>query len=341
MSLKSRVARAWSALLGHDLQTEFRRDIPPITSEDIEEIKSFFPMPKFFIFGHARSGTTMLARAIRIHPEVHCNYQAHFFTRPPLLESLVNRSDIGSWLSRSSNRWNQGRDLSPIVLRVCADYILEREARRMNKLIVGDKSPSSLMDGKAVELMHKVYPDGSLIYIIRDGRDTVISHRFQAFIEFPERLTKEDQDIRAHFAHNPEHFLSGQYSIFTEKSLRQAAKAWARNVDETNQSGRSLFHCRYLSLRYEDLLEHPWLKMLSVWEFLAAGEISADLEPVLNNEFSQNPDAEWQLEKASEIAQALNKGRHGSWQELFTSKDKEIFEQIAGTTLRAWGYESS
>jgi hypothetical protein len=31
-----------------------------------------------------------LMRLVRLHPEVHCNYQAHFFTRQPLLKSLVN-----------------------------------------------------------------------------------------------------------------------------------------------------------------------------------------------------------------------------------------------------------
>ena len=58
---------------------------------EVAEARTFFPLEKFFIFGHARSGTTMLTRLIRLHPEVHCNYQAHFFTRPPLLESAGSR----------------------------------------------------------------------------------------------------------------------------------------------------------------------------------------------------------------------------------------------------------
>ena len=152
---------------------------------------------------------------------------------------MVADEEVGAWLSRGSNRWNHGKDLSPIVLRVVADYILEREARMEGKRIVGDKSPSSLLDGEAVRLLHKVYPDSRLIYIVRDGRDTVLSHRFQAFIEFPERLTKEDQRIRSEFIKEPEPFLRGERSIFSPQALHRSAEGWVRNLSETDHSGTS------------------------------------------------------------------------------------------------------
>jgi hypothetical protein len=113
-------------------------------AEEVAEIKQFFPREKFFIFGHARSGTTLLMRLARLHPEVHCNYQAHFFTRKPLLKSLVNTPEAEEWLTRKSNRWNQGGDLSPLILRAAADIILERDAAREGKMIVGDRSSSTI-----------------------------------------------------------------------------------------------------------------------------------------------------------------------------------------------------
>jgi hypothetical protein len=45
-----------------------------------------------------------------------------------------------------------------MVLRAAADFILEREARQVGKRIVGDKSPSSLLDGQAVRLMREFIP---------------------------------------------------------------------------------------------------------------------------------------------------------------------------------------
>jgi hypothetical protein len=227
------------------------------------------------------------------------------------------------------------------VLRAVADYILEREARLDGKRIVGDKSPSSLLDGEAVRLMHKVYPDGYLIYIIRDGRDTAVSHRFQTLIEFPERLSKQDQRIRTEFAHHPEPFLSGERSIFTRDGLTRAAEGWVRNVVETDRQGRALFSDRYLTLRYEDLLRQPWEQMCRVWEFLGASPADDELHQALVAEMARNPDADWQQQKAQDIAQALQKGKQGTWLELFTARDRQIFRRIADQTLLAWGYQAT
>jgi hypothetical protein len=318
-----------------------RTDIPAISPEEVAEIKTFFPADKFFIYGHARSGTTLLARLVRLHPDVHCNYQAHFFTRAPLLQALVADQEVGAWLSRRSNRWNHGRDLSPVVLRAAADYIMEREARPLGKRIVGDKSPSSLLDGEAVGLMHNIYPDGSLVFIVRDGRDTALSHRFQAFIDNPQSLSAEDASIRQAFAADPEPFLKGQHSVFSERGIRLAAQGWVRNLAETDRAGRDLYGERYFSLRYEDLLADPCSAMSRLWVFLGAGGQGAGkLEAAIRDEMGHNPDADWQQQKAQEIASPLQKGRQGSWREMFTGRDRQIFQEVAGQTLAEWGYES-
>src|SRR5574339_121005 len=183
MSFLSRIRSAARILLKGEQKKKNRNSIPTITPEEVAEIKQFFPRDKFFILGHARSGTTLLMRLARLHPEVHCNYQAHFFTRPPLLKSLVNSAEIEEWLTRKSNRWNYGRDLSPLVLRASADFIMERDAARLGKRIVGDKSPSSTIHGQAVRDAYAVYPDAKLIYIVRDGRDVLVSERFRNFVE--------------------------------------------------------------------------------------------------------------------------------------------------------------
>ena len=327
-------------LKGTSPSKDHRKDIPVITPEEVAQIKQFFPLDKFFIFGHARSGTTLLARLIRVHPEVHCNWQAHFFTRPPLLESLVADPETGAWLARRSNRWNEGRDLSPLVLRAAGDFILERQARTLKKRIVGDKSPNSLLDGKAVTHMHAIYPDTRLIYIVRDGRDAVLSHRFQTFIDATQHLSKEDWDIRAAFVRHPEPFLQGERSIFTEKGIRCAAEGWVRNVSETSEAGKEIYKDHYISLRFEDLLEDHWKEIGRLWKFLEANMELPGLEEAIATELQQNPDADWQQQKAGEIALSLQKGKKDSWREMFTTRDREIFLDIATGALQAWGYSA-
>lgn len=322
-----------------------RREVPSLTPEEVAEARQFFPLDKFFIFGHARSGTTLLTRLVRLHPKVHCNYQAHFFTRPPLLEALVTDEQVGQWLSRRSNRWNLGRDLSPLVLRAAADFIMERDARRVGKAepgcMVGDKSPNSLLDDEAVRLMLKIYPDARLVFIVRDGRDALVSHRFQAFIDRQEYISTEDQRIRDAYIRNPAGFLSGQRSIFTAKGLRSSAQGWAHNVTATHQVASQSLGERYLPLRYEDLLAQPWAQMTRLWAFLGVEPSTAGLQEALEVEMQQNPDADWQQQKDASIASSLSKGQRGTWRELLTPSDRLIIKETAGQALIDWGYESN
>jgi hypothetical protein len=339
MSFFSRFKPAAKILLRGEPKKKTRNTIPAITAEEVAEARSFYPRDKFFIFGHARSGTTLLTRLARLHPEVHCNYQAHFFTRQPLLKSLVNTPEAEEWLTRKSNRWNQGRDLSPLVLRAAADFIMERDAVREGKMIVGDKSPSSTIHGQAVRDMHAVYPDAKLVYIVRDGRDVLVSERFRNFVEESKFLTGEDKRIIAALKVDPVSFENGSHSIFTETFIRRVARGWVANLRETESEARRLFGERYFDLRYEDLLSQPFAEMSKFWKFLNVKNIDPSLEKTLRGEMSSNPDEEWQSKRNEGIASFLPKGQAGNWTRIFTEKDKSVFKEVAGEILVKWKYE--
>jgi hypothetical protein len=309
--------------------------------EEVAQIKQFFPRDKFFIFGYARSGTTLLTRLVRLHPEVHCNYQAHFFTRKPLLKSLVDTPEAEEWLIRKSNRWNHGSDLSPLVLRASADFIMEREVSGKKKKIVGDKSPLSVIHGQAVRDLHSIYPDARLVYIVRDGRDVLISERFRNFVEDSRFLNSEDKRIIDALRLDSATFLTGKRSIFTESFIRRVAKNWAANLGEIEEEATKLFGKKYHALRYEDLLHDPFGQMTHLWKFLGAKGIDRSLARRVKNEMSSNPDEEWQAKRNEDIASFLPKGQTGNWQRLFTVRDKAVFKEAAGEMLVEWGYEDS
>lgn len=339
MFFSTRLKTALKALLTPQ-SPQTRPPIPPITADEVAEARQFFSREKFFIFGHARSGTTLLARLARLHPEVHCNWQAHFFTREPFLKSLVDSPEAVEWLSRKSNRWNGGRDLSPLVLRATADFILERDAAREGKRIVGDKSPSSLIHGQAVRDMAAVYPDARLVYIVRDGRDVLISERFRNFVEDSKYLTAEDRRIIADLKADQTPFTDGRRSIFTETFIRRAAAGWVANLTETDAEGRRLYGDCYFSLRYEDLLSIPFAEMQKLWAFLGA-MADASLEAAVKDEMASNPDETWQAKRNESIASFLPKGHAGNWRKMFTKQDQQVFKEVAGETLVKWGYESN
>lgn len=343
MQFMSRLKSAVRILLQGEAASKKRAEIPAITAEEVAEVKQFFPREKFFILGHARSGTTILMRLARLHPEVHCNYQAHFFTRAPMLKSLVDTPEAAEWLSRKSNRWNRGRDLSPLVLRAAADFIMERDAIREGKAsasIIGDKSPSSTIHGQVVRDTHAVYPDAKLIYIVRDGRDVLISERFRNFVEDSKFLTAEDRRILADLKRDQTPFTDGRRSIFTEAFIRQIARRWADDVNEIDSESKRLYGQNYFSLRYEDLLARPFAEMQKLWAFLG---VSADaaLEIDVNNEMGQNLDEEWQARRAGDIASFLPKGKAGNWRNMFTTHDRGVFKEVAGEAMVKWGYEQS
>ncbi len=335
----SRFKSAVRILVKGDPKRNKRSHIPAITPEEVAEIKQFFPREKFFIFGHARSGTTLLMRFARLHPEVHCNYQAHFFTRQPLLKSLVNTPEAEEWLTRKSNRWNQGSDLSPLVLRSTADFILERDAAREGKMIVGDKSPSSTIHGQAVRDLHAVYPDAKLVYIVRDGRDVLISERFRNLVEESRFLSAEDRRIIEDLRKDQNQFTNGARSIFTESVIRRVAKGWVANLKETEEEGRRLYGNHYLGVRYEDLLAKPFEEMSRLWKFLGVRNVADSLIKKIEVERSSNPDEEWQAKRNEGIASFLPKGHAGNWSRLFTEKDKSVFKEVAGEMLVKWNYE--
>jgi hypothetical protein len=278
-------------------------------------------------------------RLVRLHPEVHCSYQAHFFTRRPLLKSLVDSPEAEEWLTRRSNRWNRGRDLSPLVLRAAADFIMERDAAKEGKRIVGDKSPSSRIHGQAVRDLHAVYPDAKLVYIIRDGRDVLVSERFRNFVEESKFLSREDKQIVEALRKDHTPFTNGSRSIFTETFIHRVARGWVTNVLETEEEGRRLFGSNYFTLRYEDMLERPLEEITRLWNFLGVEQIVDSLEKEIKAEMESNPDEQWQTKRNEGIASFLLKGHAGNWERLFTARDKSLFKEIASEMLIKWKYE--
>ncbi len=338
MNFLSRLKTAARILIKGEPATRQRAEIPAITAEEVAEIRQFFPREKFFILGHARSGTTLLMRLARLHPEIHCNYQAHFFTRAPMLKSLVDSPEAADWLSRKSNRWNQGRDLSPLVLRAAADFIMERDAAREGKRIVGDKSPSSTVHGQAARDMQAIYPDAKVVYIVRDGRDVLISERFRNFIEESKHLTAEDKRIVEALKVDQTPFTDGTRSIFTETFVRSIAKRWVDDLTEIDSECQRLYPGAYFSLRYEDLLSAPYAEMQKLWTFLGV-TVSPALEADIKNEMGQNLDEEWQARRNESIASFLPKGQAGNWRNMFTQHDRQVFKEVAGDVLIKWAYE--
>jgi hypothetical protein len=307
-----------------------------ITPDDLDDLRRRFPLPKFFVLGHARSGTSFLARLLRAHPEVHCEWQTQFFSeRGPI--PYFTAPAFRAWLRHPSNKWVAGWEPTPALLRACLDTILERGARQAGKRIVGDKSPNENAD-RAVRWISALYPDGRLIYIVRDGRDTILSKRIQAFIDQPESLGRRDRRVRQEFMAHPQAFLDGRRSIFTEAWLESSARGWADAVGSSVAAGQELLGESFRVVRYEDFLEDPLPPLARLWEFLGAAPVGPEIESLVRAQGGMNPEAEWHAASASGVAEFLPRGVRGAWRRLFTAADVARFDDAAGNVLETYGY---
>ena len=310
-----------------------------IDAHQLQFIQHRFPRKKFFVFGHARSGTTLLARLLKIHPEVHCNWQTQFFSERGPVPYLTSEN-FHKWLTHRSNRWVSGQDLTAAMLRVSLDLILELEAEKAGKPIVGDKSPNN-NGAQAIRWLSCVYPDAQLIYILRDGRDTVLSKRIQAFIDQPQNLSLEDRRILEDLVQDVRPFTEQARSLFSESWLREAASQWGEDVHECVSTARSLYDQRLFEIRYEDLLGSPQDWMERLFQFLNVDSTGGDLSQMILEEMESNPAAEWHEDTGFEFVKHIPRGTHGVWQKAYREEDLTLFESIAGRTLQEFGYDLS
>jgi hypothetical protein len=322
-------------LIGDRIRLGGGDGLQPITEQELEQMLRLFPRPKFFIFGHKRSGTTLLGRLMRLHPEVHCNWQGQFFSRIGPVP-IVTAPAFLNWLQRPSNHWSEGH--SPALLvRLYSDYLMEAGAENAGKRWVGDKSTNG-NGAQAIRWLYAVYPDASLIYIVRDGRDTLLSKRVQSFIDQPHYLNGKDRRLLQDLQRDYRPFVNGERSLFSPTWLREASLAWAENVKQSAVAGKELFGGRFISVRFEDLLSSPQDQMHRLWNFLGAGEAGTTIESDVTREMDQNPAAEWHESTGAEFVKHLPRGQAGAWEQVFTRQDREIFSSIADPVMHEWGY---
>src|SRR5258707_14446124 len=110
---------------------------------------------------------------------------------------------------------------------------MERDAARAGKMIVGDKSPSSTIHGQAVRDMHDVYPDAKLVYIVRDGRDVLISECVRNFEEDSKVLRWLDICINVDLQDDAAPFSDDRHSICNYIYIHRVAQGCVKNLQTT------------------------------------------------------------------------------------------------------------
>ena len=309
----------------------------------------------FFIAGEMRSGTSWLRRTLDAHPEIACGQEGSFFGRDydheeipvyagpvsSFTRALAVSEEFRVWHELPWNRWTDcyEEDLRTLT-RLSIDYFLAKEIARTGKRIVGDKSPQHT---GCLDEIHEIYPDARVIHIVRDGRDVAVStvhHWWRLAKDRPGgvfELTPEELEIRDAYLEDREGFLASGRSIFTEERLGQLARRWSYRVGKAHRDGTALYGERYLEIRYEDLLRDAPNTLRRILELLRArGGDNVIERCILASSFER---ASNRRQGEEDSRSFFRKGVAGDWRSVFTQRDREIYEELAGDQLIRMGYD--
>ncbi len=268
-----------------------------------------------FVLGCGRSGTTLLRLMLNSHPRIAIPGETWYFPDLHADRATIRVWPEHEWRDRLTQRItgaavfpelgvtdsalreeleSLSRDDWPSVVAV----VNRAFARGEGKPRWGDKTPGYV---RHLPLIKELFPDATILHMIRDGRDVVLSFLEQAF--------------------GPTGVLEG-------------ADYWRADVERGRRDGPRLFGNSYREVRYEELVADPEGVLKGVCSALGESYDPAMLEyhgsahRYLHNQHS------WHTQTKS----APNRGRSERWRREMQRDDEAVFELAAATLLQNLGY---
>lgn len=272
-----------------------------IADNNIDLNKHFTPI---FIVGFPRSGTTLLATILSRHSKIAVPPETIF------MEEIVdNNKDSATMLARVANNrrcQDLGLDMSAIATKF-ADYpasyqtlfriLLESYTIRKQKEISAEKSPLHLLH---VPTLHQWYPKARFIFIVRDGRDCVLSM------------------LKTPWAHN---------------SLIRHSAEWRLRMQLTRQLLKEYPQSSHL-VSYENLVLSTEEELQKIMRFL---QLPLE-ETQLQTSSTSTAVPEWEMMWKAKAQNLPDHSRVSSWKREASIKDIIKMESIIGNELVDWNY---
>ena len=158
------------------------------------------------------------------------------------------------------------------------------------------------------------FPNAQLIHLVRDGRDVACS-----YLELGAKT------------------MDSKYAPKLPQTIREIAEIWMRNVEYVQQFGKDLGPDQYQECKYENLLNDATTSIQRMTEFLDLpyddrmvdyhkSDANASLEP---KDFMQ-----WK----PKLMEPIDQSNSGKYLHELSNAEIAEFQQIAGDTLRKYGY---
>lgn len=272
-------------------------------------------LPKAFVVGCQKSGTTWVQRLLGAHPEVCSRGEARLGTLLFPLLAQTARTYNEHQRAGEINRLENEQLRAVGLVAACSLFArwLDAEPEPDRVRLIAEKTPEH---AQALELLDAVFPACRVVHVIRDGRDCAVSGWFH-------QLRQNATQFRAQFptmAAYAEFFARDHWAPYI-----RAARAWGVAHPD-----------RYHELRYEDLIERPHEGYAALFEFLGVSAddatVSACVERTSFKAMTGRAPGE---ENASSH---FRKGVVGDWREHLDADALAAFERPVRDLMRELAY---
>jgi hypothetical protein len=281
-----------------------------------------------FLLGIGKSGTNWAGSLLNLHPAIHCDGEFHF----QYFFEAHARFTGGWWLA--GNR--------PKVAN--ATRAMLEELVRQGMAAAAESHPRAqwIID-RTPRTFQVLIPGAPHFYIMRDGRDVLVSFTFHQLRtaspdDFPPDARQWFTPHWEAFQRDPQSIDPGNPGLLGQEHwVRYHARRWAtqlaRDLSEIEAARAADTPSPTLTIRYEDLHTDTELWRHRMYEHLG---LDPGVAAPLSAESRTTPGFE-----KEDRTNFYRRGQTGDWQSYATDNFRRWFKEEAGEALIERGYEST
>lgn len=271
-----------------------------------------------FLAGNPKSGTTWLANLLRGHDQVAVADKEGQLLTVCLsglrrFQAEFNDYAVSSFKVDDALLEATARDLFSRLLEGLAEGL-------ENVRLVVEKTPQYNL---CLPLVWRFFPRAKVVHVMRDGRDVVVSHWFNNLNNYLREHPEVDRDQA----------WQGPGDDFVRYSIDQ----WQQGVLRFEEATAGPHAERILGLRYEDLHADDAGNVRAICSFLGLDHDDDSVRACLDSgDFRRRSGG--RKRGQGDNARFYRKGVVGDYANHLSGRQLEIIDNVAGRTLRNWGY---
>ncbi|MEQ8969056.1 MAG: sulfotransferase [Coleofasciculus sp. C1-SOL-03] len=266
-----------------------------------------------FIFGCPRSGTSLLSQILNSHPRIAIPYESHiyntFFAWLKYygdLEVAKNRERLVDDIFSTDvfNDWFPAPNRNH-TLNYIHRYDFHGVFEAIMSAWANDQGKQRWGEKTPAHLFYwreilDGFPNVQIIHIVRDGRDCA---------------------------------LSWKKSRMGPKHIYPTALKWVKHLETIDELKTVLKPDSFLEIKYEELVSNTEFTVRKICDFL-----EEKYTPEMLNYYKDEVPYKTDKQNLQNLARPIIANNAEKWRTKMTNRQLQIFEAIAGSTLRKYGY---